>query len=178
MHGRQADLTFDPAINGMSMAQNTLNIDTQNSEVAFEVKKLGLLTIKGSIAGFTGEVNFDETALGKANFNVCVSPSTIFTGNTKRDEHLRSQDFFYVNKHPQICFKSASIQSNTNGYQAVGKLSMLGVSKEVSIPFSLDSNTFQGDLTINRSDFNLGKKFPAFIVGKTIHISIKGKIKE
>jgi len=160
------------------MATNVLDIDTQNAEVSFKVKKLGLITIKGSIAGFTGEISFDEGALDKSHFNVCVSPSTINTGNTKRDEHLKSRDFFYVNKHPNICFESTTVRSNAQGHQAVGKLSMLGFSKEISIPFSSDSGSFQGEFGLNRSDFNLGNKFPAFIVGKTIHISISFKVKK
>ncbi|HKL03242.1 MAG TPA: YceI family protein [Cryomorphaceae bacterium] len=155
------------------MAPNTLSIDTKNSKASFDVKKLGLFTIKGSITDFTGEVHFDKDALDKSNFKVCVSPSTIDTGISKRDEHLKSQDFFHVNKHPKICFQSTSIQSNHKGYRAIGILSILGTTKEVNILFSLGSDALHGKLTLNRSNFNLGKKFPAFIVGKTIHISIK-----
>lgn len=158
------------------MAPNALTIDTQSAKVLFEVKKLGLLKIKGSITDFTGEVRFEEDALDKANFDVCVSPSTIDTGNAKRDEHLKSQDFFHVNKHPKICFQSTFIESNSKGYQAIGILSMVGVSKEVSIPFSLENEVFKGKFSLNRSDFNLGEKFPAFIVGKSIQISITCKI--
>ena len=159
------------------MAAKAFTIDTQNSKASFEVKKLGLLTIKGSITDFTGEVMFDKDALDKSSFNVCVGPSTIDTGNAKRDEHLKSQDFFHVNKHPKICFHSNSIQSYSQGYQAIGELSILGVRKEVSIPFSLDENVFKGQFSLRRLDFNLGKKFPAFIVGKSIKVSIHCKIK-
>ena len=158
------------------MASKALTIDTQSAKVSFVVKKLGLLKIKGSITDFTGEVRFEKDALDKANFDVCVSPSTIDTGNVKRDEHLRSEVFFHVNKHPQICFQSTSIQANSKGYQAIGKLTMVGVSKDVSIPFSLRGDVFKGEFSLNRSDFSLGNKFPAFIVGKTIHIYIECKI--
>lgn len=107
------------------MAIKSLIIDTSSSEVSFQVKKLGIFTINGSINGFTGDVYFSEEAFTDANFNVCVSPSSINTGNAKRDEHLKSKDFFFVNEHPKICFRSTSIQSKGNGYEAAGNLTLL-----------------------------------------------------
>ena len=158
------------------MATKSLILDNSSSEVSFQVKKLGIFTIKGSITGFTGEVSFSEEALTDTNFSVCVSPSTLDTGNDKRDEHLKSKDFFFVNEHPRICFQSISIQSTVSGYEAVGKLSMLGITKRVTIPFSFSDGVFFGQFTLNRSDFNLGEKFPAFIVGSKVQITINYKI--
>jgi len=158
------------------MAFNVLTIDPHSSKISFSVKKLGLLTISGTIADFNGEVFFPKEALADANFNVCVSPSTIDTGTAKRDEHLKSKDFFFVNEYPKICFQSNSVQSEAGGYKAIGDLTMLGVTREVSIPFTFSDEFFVGQFAINRSDFKLGEKFPAFIVGKTIQITIKCKI--
>jgi polyisoprenoid-binding protein YceI len=159
------------------MTAESLNIDNAVSEVAFTVKKLGFLTIKGTLSDFTGEVNFEKDALDEANFNVSVGASTINTGNEKRDEHLKSKDFFHVNDYPEIHFQSTSIKSNAKGYQATGKLSILEHSKEVGIPFSFEQGVFKGEFTIDRSDYKLGGKFPAFVVGKNINISINCKIK-
>jgi polyisoprenoid-binding protein YceI len=159
------------------MTAESLNIDNAVSEVAFTVKKLGFLTIKGTFSDFTGEVTFQKDALDQANFNVSVGASTINTGNEKRDEHLKSKDFFHVNEYPKIHFQSTSIKSDAKGYQSIGKLSMLGVSREVSIPFSYNEGKFKGQFSLNRLDYTLGKKFPAFFVGKTIQISINCKIK-
>jgi polyisoprenoid-binding protein YceI len=160
------------------MASTTLTIDPQHSKASFEVKKLGFLTIKGTLADFTGEVSFDKDAVEQANFTVCVGPVTISTGNAKRDEHLKSEDFFHVNKYPQICFQSTSVQPGPAGYQAIGNLSMLGISQEVSLPFSYDNGVFRSEFSLNRLDYTLGKKFPTFFVGKTIQISINCKIKK
>ncbi|WP_162342890.1 YceI family protein [Cyclobacterium salsum] len=159
------------------MASKSLIIDHSSSEVSFQVKKLGIFTIKGRIEGFTGKVSFSKEALKDAHFDVCVSPSSINTGNAKRDEHLKSKDFFYVNEHPNICFQSTSTQATVSGYEAVGTLSILGITKKVSIPFSFSEGIFVGQFSINRLDFKLGEKFPALIVGKTIHITINCKIK-
>jgi len=159
------------------MALNASTIDTQNAKLSFEVKKLGILTIKGKITDLNGEVAFGKDSLEDAHFNVCISAVTIDTGNPKRDEHLKSKDFFYVNEHPKICFQSTSVKRIDDHYQAFGKLTMLGITNSVTIPFSFINGVFTGQFVLNRSDFNLGKKFPTFIVGKNIKISIDCKIK-
>jgi polyisoprenoid-binding protein YceI len=160
------------------MASKLRTIDTSNSAVSFKVKKLGVLTINGTISDFTGDVAFSKETLEDASFHVCVSPSTIDTGNVKRDEHLRSKDFFFVNEYPKICFQTTSVQAVNNGYVANGKRTIAEASREVSIPFSFSDGVFAGQFAINRVDFSLGKKFPAFIVGKTIQISIRCKISQ
>lgn len=159
------------------MTTKSLFIDWSNSKVAFQVKKLGIFTIKGSITGFTGELAFSENALIDSSIHVCVSPSTINTGNKKRDEHLKSKDFFLVKEYPKICFQSTSIKSTSNGYEVVGSLAMLGATKKVTIPFSFSDGVVEGKFTINRSEFKLGEKFPAIIVGKTIEIQLTSRIK-
>ena len=154
------------------MTSTSMTINVQKSKVTFEVKKPGILTIKGTIPDFTGEIFFDKNALANLAFNVCVNPITIDTGNTRRDKHLRSKDFFHVYEHPAICFRSTSLQYDENVYRAIGDLSMLGVTNEISIPFSFSDGIFSGTFTLNRMVYGLGKKLPAFIVGKTISISI------
>jgi polyisoprenoid-binding protein YceI len=158
------------------MATKLKTIDPQKSQVSFEVKKLGLLTIKGTIADLTGEVAFDKDALEQAHFKVDVGTSTIDTGGAKRDEHLKGEDFFHVNDHQKISFQSTSVKKINDSYQATGKLSILGVTKDVSIPFSFSDGVFTGNFTINRLDYKLGKKFPAFFVGNTVQISIKSQL--
>jgi len=159
------------------MSSDVLIIDSQHSKVLFEVKKLGFLTIRGSLSDFTGEITFNKDTLKQANFSVGISPETIDTGSAKRDEHLKSQDFFHIKKYPEISFQSTSVKSDKNGYQAIGNLSMLGTTKEISIPFSISDREYIGNFKLNRLDYSLGKKFPAFIVGKEIQISIKCNIK-
>jgi len=159
------------------MASKSIKVDTQNSGVSFKVKKLGILTVEGTLADLTGEVSFDKDVLDQANFNVCAGPITIDTGSSKRDEHLKSEDFFFVKDHPKICFQSTSIQKADNGYQVIGKLSILGVTKEENIPFSVSEGVFEGQFSLNRLDYKLGKKFPSWFVGKTIQILISCKIK-
>lgn len=68
------------------MALNT-TIDTLESNVSFQTKKLGFITVKGTITDFQGSVQFDEKELGNSNIDLSISPITTNTGNDKRDEH-------------------------------------------------------------------------------------------
>jgi polyisoprenoid-binding protein YceI len=158
------------------MVSKSMTVDTQNSEVSFKVKKLGILTVVGTITDLTGEVLFDKNALDKASFHVCLGPVTIDTGNTRRDEHLKSEDFFFVKEYPKICFQSTSIQKANNSFRAIGKLSVLGETNEVGIPFTVSEGVFEGTFSLNRLDYKLGKKFPTWFVGKSIQITISCKI--
>ena len=152
-------------------------IDTSQSKVSFQIKKIGFLTVKGTIVDFQGNIVFNENELGKSNFNVSISPITIDTGNAKRDEHLKSKDFFYVKEYPKISFQSTKIIKEKEQFLAMGQLTILNKTNEVSIPFSYENRLLNGNFSLNRLDFDLGVKFPSFIVGKTVQISINTKIK-
>ncbi|MEN0006425.1 MAG: YceI family protein [Bacteroidota bacterium] len=158
------------------MTAKLWKVDTSNSEASFSIKKLGLLTINGTLSSLTGAIHFSEDDLGASAFDVCVSTNTIDTGSAKRDEHLKNADFFAVEQYPTICFKSTAIEKTATGYQATGNLIMLGTTKEISIPFTFQQGTFTGSFSINRMDYQLGSKFPAFIVGKTVQITIACKV--
>lgn len=158
------------------MATEALMIDNTSSKAIFTVKKLGLLTIKGTITGFSGQIEFDPKDLDDASFDINLKVATINTGTDKRDEHLRSADFFSVETIPYIHFKSTSIEKSGNKYQATGQLTIVATSKEVRIPFEFEQGTFKGALSLNRLDYSLGKKFPTFFIGNPINIAITCKV--
>jgi polyisoprenoid-binding protein YceI len=95
-----------------------------------------------------------------------LKPSTLNTGNDKRDEHLRSEDFFYVSKYPKIKFNGNSIElqdANSQTYNVIGKLTIRGVTEKETIPVKLigytnDSKTsikFTGSTKIDRNKYNV-----------------------
>jgi polyisoprenoid-binding protein YceI len=159
------------------MTLKTLEIDTSQSKVSFHIKKLGFLTIKGALADFQGNIAFDDNDLENSKLDVSVGAITIDTGNAKRDEHLKSNDFFYVKEFPKIKFQSAKIIKEKDHFLAIGQLTILNKTNEVSIPFSYENKSIKGNFSLNRLDYDLGKKFPSFIVGNTVQISINTKIK-
>ncbi|WP_425077765.1 YceI family protein [Psychroserpens sp. S379A] len=147
-------------------------INESKSKVKFHITGGGFFKVKGTFTGMKGDFNFDASALKDANFNICIDASTVNTKNKKRDAHLKDPDFFDVVQYPNICFKSSSVSKTNEGYIVKGKLTILEVTKDVEIPFTFNNKTFTGSLIVNRFDYNLGKDFGTFRVGKEATITI------
>lgn len=156
-------------INQFLYSQQTIN--ASSSKVNFEISNMGFKTVEGSFSGMSGTVNFQPSNLNNSTLEVCIDAKTVDTDNETRDEHLSKEDFFYVEKYPSICFKSTSISKSETGYLAKGTLTMRGVSKEVSIPFTYSNNTFNGSLEIDRTNYKVGSD-GGFMVGKTVQLTI------
>ena len=105
-------------------------------------------------------------------FNICIDVATINTKNKKRDAHLLDPDFFDVDTYPTVCFVSTSVTKNDTGYSTTGNMTIHGVTKEVTIPFTFTNNTFTGDIVINRFDYDLGKDYGTMRVGTEATITI------
>lgn len=147
-------------------------VDSSHSNVDFEIRHLAS-KVRGNFESFNGKFSFDEKkpeALNEIEFT--VDSKSIYTSNKKRDEHLKSADFFNVEKFPSIVFKSKKITAErkaTKGakasYTAVGDLTMLGKTKETT--WKIDylgtqpnmsgtmSSGFVASAKINRKDFDM-----------------------
>src|SRR5690606_21565307 len=111
-------------------------IDASKSYVSFSISKLVVNTVEGQFTGMNGKVKFNESNPLKSSFDVCVDASSVKTDSEKRDKHLKTEDFFHVAKYPNICFKSKKVVKTDAGYSVEGSLTMIGVTKNVSIPFT------------------------------------------
>jgi len=152
------------------------SIDQAQSKVKFEVSNMAFNTVEGTFGAMKGTVSFLPNQLGNAHINACIETATINTENAKRDEHLLTPDFFDANRYPEICFTSESIQKGSSGYIAIGNLSMHGVTRKVEIPFTYQNNTITGQLTIQRSDYQVGSD-GSFMVGQEVNIEIIAVLK-
>jgi polyisoprenoid-binding protein YceI len=92
-------------------------IDTAHTSVAFVVRHMGLSKVRGLFKSFSGEVDGDPGDLTSANGRVEVDVASIDTGNADRDSHLRSADFFDVDKHPTMVFETKRIVNNGNDFR-------------------------------------------------------------
>ncbi len=146
--------------------------DSFESIITFSVSNMKFKTVEGSFSGMVGEVDFQPNDLFSSKFDVCIDAKSIDTGNEKRDEHLKNKDFFEVETYPKICFESSNISETSDGHKAKGTLTMHGVSKKIEIPFTFNSNQFNGEFKLNRVDYKIGGK-GRFIVGKEITVRIK-----
>jgi len=159
------------------MTLPTRSIEALKSTISFSVQKLGFITVQGTIADFSGTIAFSKEDLTNSFFDVCVRASTLSTGNPKRDEHLKSPDFFAIQNHPKVCFKSSSVKEQQGEYIAIGALTILGNTHNVEIPLKFNGSAFEGAFSLNRKDYGLGKKFPAFFIGNSVSLQITCTLK-
>lgn len=152
-------------------ATGTYNFDKAHTAIGFRVKHLGLVDVPGYFRDFAGKINFDAADMTKSSVEFTAKMTSVDTGVAGRDNHLRTADFFEVEKYPEMTFKSTSVTKKGKGYILTGDLTMKGVTKSVSFPFNVvgfvknQRGTVMGvtaETSINRRDFgvNYGNNLP------------------
>jgi polyisoprenoid-binding protein YceI len=147
-------------------ARTTWKIDPIHSNVEFAVRHLMITTVKGRFTGVDGTVLIDEANPSNAEVEVRIEASTVDTREPQRDAHLRSADFFDVEKFPYLTFKGTRITHREgNNFKLVGNLTIHGVTREVTLdvtqegrvkdPWGGDRAGFSARTKINRKDFGL-----------------------
>ena len=162
-------------------------IDNGHSTVGFSVPILGGLSqVKGKFMDFAITINNDEKDITKSTVSVVIKATSINTGIEGRDRHLRSADFFDVEKFPEITFKSEHIEKKGKQFIAHGPLTMHGVTKPIALPFTVTgtfknptnnkiSVGYSAKLVLNRRDYGINyahKDIPTF-VGDDITVEIE-----
>jgi len=170
---------------GTVAAQGTYDIDTVHSNIGFKVRHL-VSKVSGEFTEFDGTIVADFGNLDASSVEFTIRASSIDTRNEERDGHLRSVDFFDVEKYPEITFKSSKITKiDGDSYAVVGALTMHGVSREITLTVDfLGEMTAMGGTragyelttTLNRKDFeiswNRALDAGGFVLGDDVEISI------
>ena len=161
-------------------------IDMNHSTVGFSVPIMGGLSkVKGKFMDFNINLSNDEHDVTKSSVNVVIKAASVDTGIEGRDKHLRTADFFDVEKFPEITFQSSRIEKRGKQLIAHGTLTMHGISKEIALPFTItgvDENAdktkknvgYSASLVLNRRDYGINyehKTVPNF-VGDNITVEI------
>jgi polyisoprenoid-binding protein YceI len=145
----------------------TWNIDSVHSSAQFKVKHMMISNVKGEFTSITGSLKFDGENIADSYVEASIDAKTINTRDAQRDAHLKSPDFFDVEKFPTLTFKSTRVSKKTDGELSVaGDLSIHGVTKNVIFDVEGPSaaakdpwgNTRVGlsaTTRINRKDFGL-----------------------
>lgn len=132
---------------------------------------------EGTFSDLQGTLRFSPAEPAKATMDVSVAVSTISTGNNTKDKHARGEDWFDAAQYPNIRFVSNAITVTDEGYEARGTLTMKGVSKTVTIPFTFaetnQGGLFTGKLTVDRQDYNIKGPFLSFMVGDEFEIDLR-----
>ncbi len=167
-----------------SLFAGTYNVDVDHSDVAFKVKHMMISNVKGQFDKYSGSFEYDEKTKTLKSLNGIVEINSINTQNAKRDEHLKSADFFDAAKYPTMNLKVTKVDGDT----AYTQLTMHGVTKEVKMELELSGqvikdpwgNTRTGlslSGKINRKDFGLNwnqlMEAGGVMVGDDVKISIE-----
>lgn len=141
-------------------------IDTAHSTVSFQVRHLGISKVRGWFSGFAGTLDFDPANMAATKIQGTIQTASIDTRNEKRDDHLRGEDFFWAEKHPEISFESTSVEpTGETTAKVTGNLTMRGVTKPVILdaeylgaivdPWGNHKAGFSASTTINRKDWGI-----------------------
>lgn len=146
----------------------------EKSEVSFTIKNFGLNT-SGTLKGLKGTIKFDASNPSASAFDVLVDVNTINTGIDNRDNHLKKEEYFDVEKYPAIKFVSGSIKKDNENYSVTGNLTIKGITKNISFPFKAENKDggvlLTGEFTINRKDFNVGGS--SAVLGNSVNVNLK-----
>jgi polyisoprenoid-binding protein YceI len=144
------------------------NIDASHSQATFSVKHMMISTVKGHFDVLSGQLHIDEAHPENSWVEAEVDAASINTRDAKRDGHLKSPDFFEVEKFPKITFKSTKVEAaGDNEYRVTGNLTLHGVTREETFsaeysgilpkdPFGMQRAAFDVKGAINRKDYGLG----------------------
>lgn len=147
------------------MANTQWGIDPAHSEIQFKVRHMMISTVTGSFGTFEGGLIESEKGLDGASVNFKADIQSISTGNSQRDEHLKSPDFFDAASHPTLTFQGILESKGGNDYLLEGTLSMHGETKAVTLeaefsgegkdPWGNVKSGFSLNGKVNRKDWGL-----------------------
>jgi len=147
-------------------AQSKWNIDASHSSIRFAVDHMVISEVEGIFSAYEGSIITTAADFSDAKINFTVDVNSVNTDNAKRDEHLRGADFFETEKYPKMTFVSTSVtKTGENKYNLKGKLSLHGVTKEITLVMAYGGTTkdpwgntkagLKVTGVINRTDFGL-----------------------
>ena len=141
-------------------------IDSSHSGIHFTVRHLVIAKVRGQFSRWTGTLETPGTDFARASLDVVIDASSIDTGVADRDAHLRSADFFDVERYPEITFTSARVtKSTTDRLRVAGTLTIKGVTRDVELdvevlgqakdPWGNQRAAFSATTSIDRREFGL-----------------------
>ena len=159
---------------------NTYAVDNAHAAAVFHISHLGLSQVYGRFKDLSGNFTADPKDASSAKFELSAKVDSVDTGNTQRDNHLKSPDFFDAKQFPTMTFTSASAKSIDGGFEVPGTLTIHGVSKPVTLtlkggrtaefPQGVQRTGYVAEFNVKRSDFGMTKMAEA--IGDEVHVEI------
>jgi polyisoprenoid-binding protein YceI len=151
------------ALAAFSQAQE-YKIDPVHSSAAFKVRHMLVSTVVGRFSDVNGTIWYDEKDPSKSKVEATIKTASVNTDNANRDGDLK-QNYFEVDKYPEMTFKSTKVEKRGNKWVATGPLQIKDVTKQIEIPFELTTATSprgpalgaSGEFTVNRNEYHVAK---------------------
>ncbi len=171
----------------------TWKVDNAHTAIEFSARHMMVSTVRGHFNEFSGEVELDPDDLGKSRASATIKAASIDTREPSRDAHLRSADFFDVEKYPDLTYRSTAIESlGGNRYRVAGELTICGTTRPLELqvdflgleksPYGVRVAGFEAVGMISRKDFgltwNVGLETGGWLVGDEIRIRVDAEANE
>ena len=170
-------------------ATTTWKLDPAHSHAEFKVKHMMISNVKGSFSGLSGTLTEHATDATLSSVEASIDVSTISTGDAQRDAHLKSADFFEVEKYPAMTFKSTQVKPNGDGgYNVTGDLTLHGATRQQTFvvegptppakdPWGNTRIGLSATAKINRKDYglnwNAALEAGGILVGDDVNIALE-----
>ncbi len=165
----------------------TYQLDPAHTQIHFTIPHLMVFKVRGNFNDFSGAIEADATKNSLNSAKATVQIASIDTRNQKRDDHLRSADFFEADKYPEMTFVSKTVSGSGSDIQVVGDLTIKGITKEVTLngaflgaaidPWGNQRAGFEATGKINRKDFGLtwnkALETGGVVVGEEVEIGLE-----
>jgi len=155
-------------------------LDDMHTAASFKIAHIGLSWTHGRFNEVAGAFTLDAADPNKASFTLNIKAESLDTNNKKRDDHLRSPDFFNVKQFPGISFKSTTVKPAKDDFDVTGELTLHGVTKSITVPLKggakaefpkgVQRTGFSTELVLKRSEFGMDKMIGP--VGDEVYVSI------
>jgi polyisoprenoid-binding protein YceI len=149
----------------LPIASGQYSFDPNHTVIGFSVRHLEIALVSGRFKDLSGAVNFDDKNVTRSTVEFSAKIASIDTGVEARNEHLRTADFFDAAKYPEMTFKSTKVEKKGKAYQMTGDLTIKGVTKQVTFPFTFTGVVkdpwggtrfgIAAETVINRRDFGI-----------------------
>lgn len=174
-------------------AQTNWSFDKSHSKIGFTVSHMVITDVDGKFNDYEGTIVTEGETFEGAQVNFTIQTASIFTDNENRDKHLRSEDFFAADQHPQITFVGKSMTKvGDDKYKLVGDLTMRGTTKEITLdvkhngtvqdPWGNTKAGFKLTGSVDRFEYGLNWnkaiETGGLVVGKTVYLNIDVQLKK
>ena len=145
---------------------STYTIDKAHSEADFSIRHMAISNVHGHFGNISGKIVYDDKDVARSAVDATIDVTTVDTGVSQRDAHLKSGDFFDTGKYPTMTFKSTSVHKSGDDLDVLGELTLHGVTKPVTLHVTtskeqtgMDGKSlargFEATTTLHRQDFGL-----------------------